>query len=243
MAQRFASVHNAAAALHIIIQLLWHHHGLFGVQTDFWEHKNILVQLPLRVAQLRKDSAAVQLVPRRLRHRIRGSFQQFPPGKDPLCKPGVRRQAGYACLVHRSVIAQGKVCPGALHGLVQCFVHFRCNIVVGIHKADPLAPCHIQPGIAGSRKPAVFLVKHPDAGIFRGSGITQRRATVRRTVLHKDQLKVRKGLRQNGIDAFLQIVFHLVHRHNDAEQWFFAGHSVFLPFYLFSPSPRCAGGQ
>ena len=83
----------------------------------------------------------------------------------------------------------------------------------------------------------------PDAGIFRGSGITQRRATVRRTVLHKDQLKVRKGLCQNGIDTFLQIVFHLVHRHNDAEQWFFAGHSVFLPFYLFSPSPRCAGGQ
>ena len=243
MAQRFIAAHNAAAALHIIIQRLWHHHGLLDLQTDFRDQKKILVQLTLRVAQLCKDCAAVQLVPRRLRHRIRGFFQQFPPGKDPLCKPGVRRQAGYARLVHLGVITQGKVCPGALHGLVQCFVHFRCNIVVGIHKADPLAPCHIQPGIAGSRKPAVFLVKHPDAGIFRGSGITQRRATVRRTVLHKDQLKVRKGLCQNGIDTFLQIVFHLVHRHNDAEQWFFAGHSVFLPFYLFSPSPRCAGGQ
>ena len=242
MAQCFASVHNAAAALHIIIQCIWHHHGLLDLQTDFRDQKKILVQLTLRVAQLCKDGTAVQLVPRRLRHRIRSSFQQFPPGKDPLCKPGVRRQTGRARLVHLGVIAQGKVRPGALHGLVQCFIHFRRDIVVGIHKADPCAPCCVQPGVAGGRKPPVFLVDHPDAGILRGGGIAQRRAIIRRAVLHKDQLKVRKGLRQNGINTFWQIAFHIVHRHDDAEQWFFAGHSVFLPI-IFNPSPRRAGGQ
>lgn len=75
MAQRFIAAHNAAAALHIIIQRLWHHHGLLDLQTDFRDQKKILVQLTLRVAQLCKDCAAVQLVPRRLDHRIRSIFQ------------------------------------------------------------------------------------------------------------------------------------------------------------------------
>ena len=71
----FIAAHNAAAALHIIIQRLWHHHGLLDLQTDFRDQKKILVQLTLRVAQLCKDCAAVQLVPRRLDHRIRSIFQ------------------------------------------------------------------------------------------------------------------------------------------------------------------------
>ena len=50
MAQRFIAAHNAAAALHIIIQRLWHHHSFLGIQADFRDQEKILVQLPLRVA-------------------------------------------------------------------------------------------------------------------------------------------------------------------------------------------------
>ena len=42
-------------------------------------------------------------------------------------------------------------------------------------------------------------------------------AVVRGAIVHKDQLKIRKGLCQNGINAFVQVFFHLIHRHDDAD--------------------------
>ena len=71
--------------------------------------------------------------------------------------------------------------------------------------------------IAGVAHAAVGLVEGADAGVLPREVIAQRAATVGRTVVHKDQLKIGERLGENAAYAALQIALRPVDRDNDGK--------------------------
>ena len=65
--------------------------------------------------------------------------------------------------------------------------------------------------------PAVRFVNDPDTAVPCRCGIAQSRAVVRGAVVYQNDLKIRKGLGKDGVDAVVQILLYLVHRHDNAD--------------------------
>ena len=91
------------------------------------------------------------------------------------------------------------------------------ELVVGVNEEDELRLRPVDAGIAGAAHAAVGLVEGADAGVLPREVIAQRAATVGRTVVHKDQLKIGECLGENAAYAALQIALRPVDRNNDGK--------------------------
>ena len=60
--------------------------------------------------------------------------------------------------------------------------------------------------------------------IFFCSSITHRRAVIGRTVINEDDFKIAVGLVYYAFYAFIEVLFDLVHRNNDAYKRLIAFH-------------------
>ena len=61
-------------------------------------------------------------------------------------------------------------------------------------------------------------MENPDSVIFFGKQVAQLSGSVRRTVIHQQDLKIFPGLGADAVDASLQAVQDIVGRHDHADQ-------------------------
>ena len=86
---------------------------------------------------------------------------------------------------------------------VQLFIVSLINHIIRIHKADPISLRSCQTRIAGRAYSAVRFVDDPDAAVLCCGCVAQGRTAIRGAIIHQNDLKIRKGLGKNGIDAFV----------------------------------------
>ena len=171
----------------------------------------------LRVAQIFEQFPAVELVPGHLIFRRDQPPQGFFPVHHFICDARLSRADDPAFFIHTLPAAKGNVRTHCPCRRIHLFQIVRLHRIVRIHKCDPFSACHIKPRVAGGTAAAVGFMEHPHTVVFFCRCITQGRAVVRGTIIHKDQFKVRKGLSQKRVDARRQKALHLVHRHDDAD--------------------------
>ena len=80
---------------------------------------------------------------------------------------------------------------------------------------------------------SVFLVDHPNPAVLLRKFVTDGAASIRRTIIHQNNLQMAVGLIQDGFHAFGQIPLHPVDGHNHADQG--------LLFHLSIPSRQFHG--
>ena len=61
-------------------------------------------------------------------------------------------------------------------------------------------------------------MENPDSVIFFGKQVAQLSGSIRRTVIHQQDLKIFPGLGADAVDASLQAVQDIVDRHDHADQ-------------------------
>ena len=105
--------------------------------------------------------------------------------------------------------------------------HRRLNRIIRIDEYDVLSPCDIQSGVARRGQSAVFFMNKADARVPHGVFIHDFRTTVPRSVVYKDEFKIRKCLRQNAVQTFCQILLDLIDRNDYADPTHFAFPLVF----------------
>ena len=149
--------------------------------------------------------------------------------RDPLRCRAFRHCPQGLVFPYAAVAAHSHASAATAQGIVQPFQILRQHKVIGIHKADVFAPCHIQPKIARRGHPTVFFVENAHPGILRRIALHDLPAVVRRTIVHNDQLKIPVGLRQQAVQTRGQILFHLIDRYDHRDQGaFFCIHPALL---------------
>ena len=219
----------------------------FRLPEEQMSHRVVLVDPPVRIAQAFPQLAAVEFVPG---HRVIGgrgaeeALQQIPAGENARLfgsgeHPLAQRRARVVHVLHG---AHGHVRPGFFQRGVQLFQIIRRHHVVRVHKGDGLAPGNVQPGVAGGGKTAVLLVDDLHPGVPGGIAVAEGAAAVGAAVVHKDELKIGKGLAQQALGTGGQAVLHLVHRHDDAHSRAFCFSHSPASFSLCS-APRAAASR
>ena len=89
------------------------------------------------------------------------------------------------------------------------------NPVVRIEKLEVLSGREIQCLVPRVGYSAVWLMHHTDARVLRSVGIAERRRAVFGAVIHHEQLKIRKGLREYTVKATRQHLFRIVYRNDN----------------------------
>ena len=113
------------------------------------------------------------------------------------------------------------------------FQHIRVYPVVAVHKAQPL-PCRLfQRQIPGGGLTGVLLVKANHPAVLGGVVVAELAAVIRASIVHQNQLKVRKRLRQNAAYAVGKVVFCPINRDNHRD----FRHIPSLLSPLFQPPP------
>ena len=115
----------------------------------------------------------------------------------------------------------------------KCPEHAGTDVIVAVDKDKILARGRFEADVACIAQTTVRLVNDADPLRMRRSiAVTDRAAlTVGGTVVHKHQLVVVEILRQHGVNAFGQVVLHVIDGDNNAEN-----HAVF-----YSPSGSASG--
>ena len=221
-------MHDAALHDAIAVQTVVHTGAGCDVLVRLRRSECILVLFAGGEAQGLKNLTPVELVPAHLKIRDHQPAQRFFPGKHLVCNAVLCAGQNVPGFVDAQAAANGDLRICGHSGGVQFFQKLRGHAVVRIHKSKPAAAGDLQPGVAGAAQALVGLMDHPDASILCRSRVAQGRAGIRRAVVHQNNFKIRKGLGQKGIDAGIEIFFHPIHRHNDADLGAFRGQVCIL---------------
>ena len=164
------------------------------------------------------DGPPVKLVPenavvkiRRIFHHVGGVFfaghhavlVDVPLLGDPLAD-------------HPVEVRHDQVAPGVLCCPHQRGGGVRRQPVVAVQKLQVGSLRQIQRSIPGGGDAAVFLVDHPDTGIFCGIAVAQGAGGVRAAVIDQQEFKIGVFLIQNTLDAPADRAFRIINRDDDA---------------------------
>ena len=214
---RIAAVHDALRHLPVLVQRLRNAGHLLHPLIDPGCGVGVLKLFALRQAQAVEQFPPEKLIAHGLIHADDQPVVDLLLRDDLIVLGRIPALIDLAVFVRERKAVQYHVRTGLFRCAVGLFQRLRQQHIVRIHKGNPFALCRVQPGIAGAAQAAVLLVDDPDAAVLCRCGIAQSRAAVRGAVVHQNQLKIRKGLGKDGIDAVIQVFFHPVHRHDDAD--------------------------
>ena len=118
-------------------------------------------------------------------------------------------------------------CRRVVHGLQ----HLRIDIIIRVqgHEPDPLRSLDAR--ISGSGHAAVFLMDHPDISVFLLICIKNTAGLVRRSVVHRNDLRIGPGLGQCGIQASSDGLLTVEGRDHNTD-FFFLTHVANLKTYF-----------
>jgi hypothetical protein len=119
---------------------------------------------------------------------------------------------GYLLFGKTDKVPDRHIRPGPYAGRPQMGQSDRRNGVITVQKKQKSARAGHNASITGVGQASVFLMDHPHTGILPGKFIAQFPASVRRTVIHKNDLQISEGLRENRFRAHLQIWFYVIDR-------------------------------
>ncbi len=103
-------------------------------------------------------------------------------------------------------------CGSAAHPLV----HGGGDPVVAVDESHVFADRQFKAGLSCGHVTAVFPVQAADTGILRGEGVAKGGRRVGGAVVHEQHFKVGERLRENAVDTFCQVCFHIVYGYDDA---------------------------
>ncbi len=111
----------------------------------------------------------------------------------------------------------------------------RMHDVIGIDKSDILAACLAETGISCRPRAAILcLMEDAHVRMHAIEFFAERTAAIRRSIIDKNDFLVRQVLREDAVDAPLQVIPLVVDGHDDR----YRDHAI--PFYLSAKSGRPA---
>ena len=221
--RRIRFVHDAVAALIVIVQLFLEEYELFGRVKRRQDDVIIFIYQIFRKSDVVENASNVELIPNGgvylipyfriiLFGKVRG-FNDFKHGglcgKRKACRSSHFIREFYPCpLRDVRVIAR---C-----GVQRKLVGLRMDKIVAVNEADVLPSCNSKPCVAGLGQPAVFFMDHKDSRIPCGIFVADFGAVIGRSVIYEEELKVCKGLGENTVNATAQKGLNLVYGNDDA---------------------------
>ncbi len=106
---------------------------------------------------------------------------------------------------------------GAFQSVNQYFVHLRMDNVIAIYETDVLSSGGIQTSISSRGGTPILLMDYHNSLIGLLIGIANRSASICRSIVHKYQFKVCKGLSQNAINATNEILLNVIYRNDNTK--------------------------
>ena len=104
-------------------------------------------------------------------------------------------------------------------------VHLRLNPVVAVYESDILSGYRIKSGVPGAAQAPIFLVNHPDTGVFFRVFLADFPGIIGGAVIHQKNFQIFIGLGQDGIYTPGKISRHVVYRYDDTDQGLHGYHS------------------
>ena len=95
---------------------------------------------------------------------------------------------------------------------VLCLQIVRFPPIIRVQKGDELIFCLFNTLITGYRHPGILLVNEADAGILHR--LRSRHTTVRRPIIHHDNLKILKSLLQDRLQRLYYLLFLVIERYH-----------------------------
>lgn len=84
-------------------------------------------------------------------------------------------------------------------------IHAGLDPVIGLHDGDPSAGCFLQTAVACGPVPFVLLVDHANAVVLSGVRLHGLQRVVRTAIVQADNFKVTMCLRQDAVQALLEV--------------------------------------
>ena len=101
------------------------------------------------------------------------------------------------------------------------------NKIIAVHKGQIITVVSINTCITRGRQSTIFLMNNPNAIILPSIFIADCRASIRRTIIHKNNFQIRITLRKNAVYTGTQIFFYIVNWNNHANKRL--NHTKILP--------------
>ena len=95
----------------------------------------------------------------------------------------------------------------------------RFDIIVAVHKLYVLAGCKAHAAVAGVRHAGIGLVHQNDTRVFFAEMLTDRKAFISGTVVDQNDLDILPRLRTDALQAAGNTILHIVHWHDNADEW------------------------
>ena len=110
----------------------------------------------------------------------------------------------------------------------------RVEIIVAVHKLHILALCKGHAAVAGLRHTGIGFVHQNDAGVLFTELLTDGKAFVPGPVVDQNDLDILPCLGTNALQTAGNTILHVVHRHDNADEWVVHdGRSPLYGYYTF----------
>jgi hypothetical protein len=140
-------------------------------------------------------------------------------GKGNWPSPQPRRQAGILpCFIHNARPGEGQIGPGIFLEELDVPLQLRGRPqVIRIQKRDIRAPGFFNSPAHWMRHAAMRLGEYSQARVFLKAAQRLNRS-IRRAIVHDDQLKVGEGLREDRLNGQADVIGNIVRGHDDADR-------------------------
>ncbi len=100
--------------------------------------------------------------------------------------------------------------------LIQALAPSCTNIIIAITEQIVFSAGNCHSGISCRGKATILLMDDFNSLIFFNILVTNSRTIIRATIIHENQFKVRKGLREDTVHTAAKIWLHFINRYNNA---------------------------